>query len=504
LLIATVGLVGLGLLAADAATFALLRSSLVSRIDQQLEGARLYATRELFNPGGRGDLGRRGLPPGPPPPGETALPVIFVGLLDASGHAVEVRSFGFGPAEASPQLPAGLPGSQSQSDHKLTRNFTANATADSSLRYRVLATALGGPGGTIVVAFPMRDVDATLGRLLLVEALVTGLVLAGVAALALWLVRLGLRPLSQMEQAAADIAGGDLSRRVAPSDSRSEVGRLGLALNAMMEKIESAFAERSASEERLRKFVADASHELRTPLTSIRGYAELFRRGAGSRPDDLEKSMRRIEEESARMGTLVEEMLLLAKLDNGSHSDSAPLDLAPVDLAAVAVDAVEDARAVDPERLIGVVSPGPVIVEGDGPRLRQVAANLVSNALEHTPPGTPVRVSIRSFDGAAILEVSDQGPGLAPEAASKVFNRFFRVDPARSRQQGGAGLGLSIVRSIAQAHGGEANVESSPGQGARFIVKIPQSSKISKPQAQSDELPEAVGLEHREKQDGQK
>jgi len=495
LLIATVSLVALGLLVADAATFTLLRSSLVSRIDQQLDGARFYATRELFNHEGPGFSGM-GPGGGPPATGDAALPVTFVELLDASGNTVASRTFGFGSAESSPELPAGLPGSHSQSDGKPTRTFTAPATGGASLRYRVLATALGGPGGTIVVAFPMRDVDATLGKLLLVEALVTGFVLAVVVALALWLVRLGLRPLSQMEQAAGAIAGGDLSLRVEPADSKTEVGRLGLALNAMLEKIEAAFAERTASEDRLRRFVADASHELRTPLTSIRGYAELFRRGAGSRPEDLEKSMRRIEQESVRMGTLVEELLLLARLDEGL-----PAEKKPVDLAAVAVDAVEDARAVDPERSIEVVASEPVIVEGDCHRLRQVAANLMSNALEHTPPGTPVSVRVRELEGAAILEVSDQGPGLAPEAASKVFNRFFRVDPARSRLKGGAGLGLSIVSSITEAHGGKASVETSPGQGARFVVEIPLRGKKAEPQEaelkeKAAELSEAAGFEH--------
>src|SRR2546428_1337410 len=200
-------------------------------------------------------------------------------------------------------------------------------------------------GGTLVLAFPLGDAEAALGRLVLIEAIVTASVLAAVAGLALWLVKLGLRPLTQMEHAAADIAAGDLSRRVEPAEGRTEVGRLGNALNVMMERIEAAFAERRATEARLRRFVADASHELRTPLTSIRGYAELFRRGADERPEDLEKSMRRIEEESARMSTLVDELLLLARLDQGPQ-----LERGPVDLAAIASDAVSDARARQPER----------------------------------------------------------------------------------------------------------------------------------------------------------
>jgi two-component system OmpR family sensor kinase len=271
-----------------------------------------------------------------------------------------------------------------------------------------------------------------------------------------------------MEHAAADIAAGDLSRRVEPADEHTEVGRLGRALNVMLERIEAAFAERRASEARLRRFVGDASHELRTPLTSIRGYAELFRHGAQERPEDLAKTMRRIEEESTRMGVLVDELLLLARLDQGR-----PLDREPVDLARVARDAVEDGRAVQPARPIDVVAEGKVIVQGDDARLRQVAANLITNALEHTPAGTPVHVRVTVDGDEAVLEVADEGPGMSDEDAAKVFDRFFRVDPARARENGGSGLGLSIVAAIVQAHGGRVTVVSAPGAGARFVATIP-------------------------------
>lgn len=464
LLLATVSLVGLGLLAADGATFALLRSSLMDRVDRQLQDSRFFAARALLGRDGRG------LPElfeGRIVPGRASLPVAYAALLDASGNVVVFQSFGFGPA-AAPRLPRGLPGSAEHRGSESTRLFTSGAADRSPVRYRVLAGALGGGQGTAVVAYPLGEVDATLRRLLLVEGLVTALVLAAAAALALWLVRVGFRPLTQMEQAAADIAAGDLSRRVEPAEDRTEVGRLGLALNVMLERIEAAFAEQRASEARLRRFVADASHELRTPLTSIRGYAELFRRGAGDRPEDLGMSMRRIEEESTRMGTLVDELLLLTRLDQGR-----PLDRAPVDLAAVASDAVEDARAVQPDRAVDLERDGPIVVEGDEDRLRQVAANLLSNALEHTPRDSRVRVRVAAQDGEALLEVADEGPGLEPEHAAKVFDRFFRVDPARSRDNGGAGLGLSIVAAIVQAHGGHVSLDTSPGAGARFVVALP-------------------------------
>jgi two-component system OmpR family sensor kinase len=345
--------------------------------------------------------------------------------------------------------------------------FTADAQ-DGAFRYRMLATALPVRDGTIVVAAPLQDVESTLGRLLWLEGLVGAVVLAAAAGLALWLVRLGFKPLVDIENTAADIAAGNLSRRVEPADEHTEIGRLGRALNAMLEKIEGAFRERGASEERLRRFVADASHELRTPLTSIRGYAELFRRGADVRPDDLAKSMRRIEEEAERMGTLVEELLLLARLDEGR-----PLERAPVDLSRIAADAVHDARATQPSRPIHLDAADPVVVGGDEARLRQVAANLLSNALTHTPERTSVRVRVARNGDYAALEVADDGPGMDEAHAARIFDRFFRADPARSREKGNVGLGLSIVSAIVGAHGGHVAVRTAPGAGSTFLVTLP-------------------------------
>jgi two-component system OmpR family sensor kinase len=481
LLLATLALVGLGLFAASAATYALLSSSLIGRVDEQLEDAGLPAAELLLRPGGRA-LGRSGPAqrafkmPGLQFPhfrghrgGGEDLGVTFFQLLDPAGNVISSRSFGFGQAEAAPRLPEALPGSLDQDDHYSRRFFTTSSQGSSDVRFRILATSLGPQRGTLVAAFPLTEVDATLRRLLLVEGLVGLLVLAGVGLLAGWLVRVGLRPLTRMEETAAAIAGGDLSRRVEPADTRTEVGRLGRALNHMLERIEAAFAERRASEERLRRFVADASHELRTPLTSIRGYAELFRRGANAHPEDLAKSMRRIEEEAARMGTLVEELLLLAKFDQGPV-----LKRAPIDLTKLASDAVEDARAVQPNRPIETEWSGAALVDGDQARLRQVVANLLANALEHTPEPTPVTVRVWATDSEAVLEVADRGPGLDEEQAGRVFHRFFRVDPARAREKGGAGLGLSIVESIVEAHGGRVWVETAPGDGARFLVALPR------------------------------
>jgi two-component system OmpR family sensor kinase len=292
--------------------------------------------------------------------------------------------------------------------------------------------------------------------------------LGALAALSTWVVRLGLRPLDEIGATAEAIAAGDLSRRVDRAEPDSEVGRLGLALNAMLGQIEDAFSRRAASEERLRRFVADASHELRTPLTSIRGYAELFRQGASERPEDLANAMRRIEEEATRMGFLVEDLLLLARLDQGR-----PLEREPVDLLRLATDAVADARAVSPERTITLTGDAPVVVVGDEARLRQVAGNLLGNAAVHTPPGTPVHVRVMAEDGHARLDVRDEGPGLPPGVGDEVFERFYRADAARSRATGGAGLGLSIVAAVAEAHGGRARLETPPGPGAWFVVELP-------------------------------
>jgi two-component system OmpR family sensor kinase len=283
-----------------------------------------------------------------------------------------------------------------------------------------------------------------------------------------WLVRRGLRPLEEMGVTAGAIAAGDLTRRVEPTDERTEVGRLGLALNEMLAQIEAAFEERRASEARLRRFVADASHELRTPLTSIRGYAELFRRGADTRPEDLAKSMRRIEAEAARLGVLVDDLLLLARLDQGR-----PLEREPVDLARIAEDAADSARAIDGTRLLTLVVEGPARVLGDEGRLRQVVDNLLDNARVHTPAGTPVQMKVDREGQDVVLSVADEGPGVQPDVAPRVFERFYRGDPARSRRTGGVGLGLSIVSAIVEAHGGKVMCESSNGAGTTFEVRLP-------------------------------
>jgi len=367
-----------------------------------------------------------------------------------------------------------------------------------SLRWRVMITQVG-PDRYLAVARSQADVEFAVGRLVWIDALAGGAVLVLLATAGATIVRRSLRPLDQIERTAGAIAAGDLAQRVPDPEPgvpvpRSELGRLSRALNAMLAQIESAFAASASaesaardaanaaqqsetrarrSEERMRQFVADASHELRTPLTTIRGFAELYRQIAGAPAEEQGRIVRRIEDEASRMGLLVEDLLLLARLD-----EERPLTLAPVDLRVLAADTVHAARVSAPERDLRLaVAPGtgPLIVEGDDARLRQVFGNLLSNAVNHTPPSAVVTVELRADRDAAIVEVRDTGPGLAPEQAERVFQRFYRADPARARRDGSTstGLGLAIVAALVSAHAGTVEVDSEPGQGATFRVRLP-------------------------------
>jgi two-component system OmpR family sensor kinase len=466
LLIAVIVLVFAGLAVSNVVTYTSLRSSLLNRVDQQLTAAKFSVADALGEhrafPGDRGG-------------GASQFPSGTYGqLLDSKGDVLKKKMFSFGRvALPEPSLPTTLP--RPGAPKAGPDFFSTGAADDSSTRYRVLVESgtirSGGrpvEPGTLVVAIPLTDVEDTLSRLRLIEGIVSGAVLLGLGLLSYWLVRRSLRPLEEIGVTAGAIAAGDLTRRVEPSDDRTEIGRLGLALNEMLAQIEVAFEERRASEARLRRFVADASHELRTPLTSIRGYAELFRRGADSRPEDLAKSMQRIEAEASRMGILVDDLLLLARLDQGR-----PLEREDVDVARIATDAADSARAIDPERPISLVSDGPAFVVGDEGRLRQVVDNLLDNTRVHTPKGTPVRVMVERDDDDVVLSVADEGPGLPPEVAPRVFERFYRGDPTRSRGTGGAGLGLSIVSAIVEAHGGTVSATSANGKGVTFEVRLP-------------------------------
>ncbi|KAB1128330.1 HAMP domain-containing histidine kinase [Micromonospora sp. AMSO12t] len=378
---------------------------------------------------------------------------------------------------------------------------------DGRTRWRVVYAGQKD-GSVLAVGQPLTQVDRAVKQLVWIDLLVGGAVLVLLASIGAAIVRTSLKPLVEIERTAAAIAGGDLTRRVPDPEQgqpipTSELGRLSRALNAMLNQIEVAFTARAASElaarsaeaaareaagsaraseararrseERMRQFVADASHELRTPLTTIRGFSELYRQGAASAPEQTADLLRRIEQEAARMGLLVEDLLLLARLDR-----ERPLSLAPVELPVLASEAVEAARAVAPERRIELeVTPGsgPLVVYGDDARLRQIIGNLMTNALTHTPPEASVTLRLRAEPGnLAVVEVADTGPGLNPEQAERVFERFYRVDAARTRRAGGntgTGLGLAIVAALVRAHHGTVEVAETPGGGATFRVRLP-------------------------------
>jgi two-component system, OmpR family, sensor kinase len=452
-----------GLVTLAAVTYTTQRSFLLDTVDEQTRDAAPTLERRIDEasgidrgPGGYGGRGRRG---GFDPAIANLPPGTYGERRDEDGDVVGrpvVVAFG-DDVPAEPDLPADLePGE--------VRTVSSDAGD-----YRVRANEAFG-GGMVVVAVPLGGVDATLDRLLAVEALVIAAVLALIGAASWVLVRLGLRPLEHMGETADAIAAGDLSRRVDEASPRTEVGRLGLALNAMLGRLEGAFAEREASERRLRQFLSDASHELRTPLASIRGYAELFRMGAAADPEQTTRSMGRIEEEAARMGVLVEDLLTLARLDEVRAPRREP-----VDLGDLAEDAVADARVVDPDRPIALEVDDDAVVQGDPDQLRQVLGNLVRNALVHTPPGTAVEVDVRRDGEQAQLEVRDHGRGLPPGDPQALFDRFWRAEGGRERGRAGAGLGLAIVAGIVAHHGGTVHAGDAPDGGASFVVRLPLS-----------------------------
>ena len=466
LVIATAAL-AVVLLAAGAAVVLVQRAFLVARLDAQL-AALAQNPRAILLASARAEAA-----------GPTTTPAglsdIWVGRMARDGTLTPVLT----PQDDPALLPRLGPG------ERVTTPQGRDTASGQARRVRVVTATLPNGRAQAVLAVPLTSVDVATRRLTMTLGLV-GVVVAAVVGLLLWWVdRLGLRPIAEMTEAADAIAAGDTTRRVPPGPPGTEAARLGEALNAMIDT-------NAATTQRMRRFVADASHELRTPLTTLQGYAALHsgRVGAadgahrttgpdaGARPGDptdqeqvaeLADAMRRIGDEAARMRRLVDGLLDLARLD-----DLGVLAREPVDLAVVVRDVASDLRVVAPDRVVTVEAPESLVVTADRDRLTQALVGLTSNAVRHTPAGTPVRLSLVALPGAVRVEVADAGPGIPPEHLAHVFERFHRVDPGRSSSSGGSGLGLAIVDAIARAHGGTAGVTSEPGRGSTFSLTLPR------------------------------
>ncbi len=447
------------LTATGAGTLALLHSYLVGQVDDKLNAAvELASKQRSFTP--------------LQAPNPIVVPTDYSLTLFAPGEAP--YPFGGDPAIRPDISSISLEEAQKRG----TQPYQVRGTDGENWRVVAVTVLSSGRLAVVVIGLPLQSVDDVLKHATLVICGAGLLTLLLASLIGSWTVSRSFRPLARVEKTAAAIAAGDLSRRVEIENSHSEVGRLGNSLNAMLAHIESAFAARTASEARMRRFAADASHELRTPLVTIRGFSELYRHGALASEEDVATAMGRIESEAKRMGSMVEDLLLLARLD-----EQRPLQQKPVDLQLIAHDAVVDTQASDRTRAItltgldgGPAGPAPVL--GDEAKLRQVVGNLVGNALRYTPEGSPIElaVGVRTSGAGqprAVIEVRDHGPGISEEEAAKVFERFYRADTSRTRETGGSGLGLAIVAAIVGSHGGSVRVDATDGGGATLVVSLP-------------------------------
>ncbi len=470
LLAVVAGLLAIALVAAGALTLTSLRGQLQARVDEQLT---LVASRQAFpamlnrlRPGADADHDRHG-------PGADPLPSSFVVQVGFDDGRL-LGPFYDRVDNGLPELPHLTHEAAQGADRKLVTLTGQDGNPWRAIIVPVRDRDLGA--GAAVIALPMRDVESTL-QTVLVRFLVLAAGLLGLLLLVGWFaVGRAFRPLREVQSVTTAFGAGDTSRRVVPLAPQTEVGQLGQSVNAMLDRIETTLDAREASEHRMRRFIGDASHELRTPLATLRGFAELHRMGAVSTPQDVAHTFRRIEDESTRMGALVEDLLALARLD-----EQRPLKQEEVDLLVLVVDAAHDARALAPDRVVTVSgldgSPGlgSARTTGDEGRLRQVVTNLLANAIRHTPPGSPIGLCVGRRGNAVVCQVVDHGPGIPPELTPRIFERFFRADASRTRSSGGSGLGLAIVHAIVQAHGGTARVLQTPGGGATLEIELPGS-----------------------------
>jgi two-component system OmpR family sensor kinase len=468
LLLATLVVVAIGIGASDFAAHTELKKYLIKQVDQQLTNV---------TSGSIGRLNRAGIEPNVNEEQDNGSPFrivrplrgvpteTFVTLLDADGqvlgrlggdisNTIQTTKFdGFTAAKVA--ATNGVP-------------FTIKGVDDAP-DTRALAQILPTGLGSIITAVSLDGVDRTLHEMTLLFLFISLIVLLLIGLLSRFIIRLSLKPLNEVEITAAAIAAGDLSARLPDNNPKTEVGKLTRSLNTMLSRIEESFALRVASESRLRQFVADASHELRTPLTAIRGFAELHRQGAVEGVEKTKELIGRIEKESIRMGSLVEDLLLLARMD-----EARPVSMVPVDLSNLVHECIVSAQAAGPDnQIVSNIEPD-VFVLGDNKKIHQTVANLLANARTHTPTGTKITVTVKSGKDDIRVSVSDEGPGLSPTDQERIFERFFRADPSRQRSAGeGSGLGLSIVDAIMKLHGGSVSVESELGRGANFTLTFP-------------------------------
>lgn len=466
-LLLAVGAVALvALVVASITTYSSLQSFLNNQIDARLQADSLPLQRVLST--------------GQPVSLSTVSQVAPGAFVEVRNSAGQIRgllpAIGKGGQLLTPNIPAHINsfGTGSHFSHKNRLFLTLKSQAGTKTPIRIRVSKLPA-NHELIIGLPLGGTIATLHRLAIVEAIVTLSALVFAIGLGWVLVKTGLKPLRQVEETAMAITGGDIQSRVPKASTKTEVGRLATSFNTMLDRIQDAFYQRDitetalrSSEEKLRRFVADASHELRTPVAAVSAYAELFERGASQHPQDLARAMTGIRKETTRMGTLVEDLLLLARLDEGR-----PLNLEAVELVSLISEAITAALAVGPEWPIKLQASESIEVPADVIRLRQVIDNLFSNVRAHTPPGTSTVVELKKQNEEALIQVSDNGPGIENENLAKIFERFYRVETSRSRQYGGAGLGLAIVSGIISSHKGRVTVQASLPHGTCFRIWLP-------------------------------